>query len=74
MTCDQVNEHTPLISGHSHEHHLKQCSNMMSKVESSANSTKRRLITATTLALVFFFTELIAGYYANSLGKRLICL
>lgn len=73
------NEHTPLIHQHGHNHgstviaNSNSCSNMASKEDSSAKSTKRRLAIATTIALLFFATELVAGYFANSLGKILYC-
>jgi Co/Zn/Cd efflux system component len=76
-----ANEHTPLI--HPHEQisgngtiiiNSNGCVNMVIKTDSSANkSTKRKLAIATTIALLFFATELIAGYFANSLGKK-ICV
>ena len=47
------------------------CINIVGKnnKDSSSSSTKRKLWTAATLAILFFATELIAGYFANSLGK-----
>ncbi|KAI9033896.1 cation efflux protein [Phycomyces nitens] len=44
------------------------CSNITAKNSDSARSTKRKLMFATILALVFFGTELVAGYFANSLA------
>lgn len=49
----------------------KNCSNLTSKDRAAAKSTKRKLWFAVTLACCFFVTELIAGYFANSLGKIL---
>lgn len=72
---DHANEHTPLIHQHEHSHgstavvKSNSCLNMASKEDFTAKSTKRRLAIATTIALLFFATELIAGYFANSLGK-----
>ncbi|GAA5814277.1 hypothetical protein MFLAVUS_007771 [Mucor flavus] len=68
---DHSNERSPLIQhGHNHgsEGILNTCSNMNTKEDSSAKSTKRRLAIATSIALVFFATELVAGYFANSLA------
>ncbi|KAI8973846.1 cation efflux protein [Pilobolus umbonatus] len=62
-----VNENTPLIDSQQH-YHVSSCSNLTSKADSSASSTKKRLIIATTVALLFFATELVAGYFANSLA------
>lgn len=67
------NERSPLLQhGHHHESEgvISTCSNMNTKEDSSAKSTKRRLAIATTIALLFFATELVAGYFANSLGKK----
>ncbi|OAD77933.1 hypothetical protein PHYBLDRAFT_108350 [Phycomyces blakesleeanus NRRL 1555(-)] len=44
------------------------CSNITAKNSDNARSTKRKLMFATALALVFFGTELVAGYFANSLA------
>jgi zinc transporter 2/zinc transporter 4 len=48
----------------------KNCTNVTLKDRSAAQSTKRKLWFAVGLACVFFTTELIAGYFANSLGKN----
>lgn len=45
------------------------CSNNTLKDRTAANSTKRKLWFAVGLACCFFATELVAGYFANSLGK-----
>lgn len=45
------------------------CSNVTLKDRSAAQSTKRKLWFAVCLACCFFATELVAGYFANSLGK-----
>jgi hypothetical protein len=50
------------------------CSNGASGDRSAATSTKRKLWFAVVLATCFFITELIAGYYANSLGRHLVLL
>lgn len=80
---DHANEHTYLIpSNHQHQHQHQYNSKMISATSSCTNlafkaddstqsSTKRKLAIATTIALLFFGTELIAGYLANSLGKML---
>ena len=47
----------------------RNCSNNTTKDRSAATSTKRKLWFAVCLACCFFATELIAGYFANSLGK-----
>ncbi|KAI9272019.1 cation efflux protein [Sporodiniella umbellata] len=46
----------------------KNCSNVTLKDRSEAQSTKRKLWFAVGLACVFFATELVAGYFANSLA------
>lgn len=46
------------------------CANVTLKDRSSASSTKRKLWFAVVLACVFFATELVAGYFANSLGNK----
>lgn len=46
----------------------KNCSNLTLKDRSAAKSTKRKLWFAVCLACSFFATELVAGYFANSLG------
>lgn len=46
-----------------------QCANVSNKDNNAQQSTKRKLLFATVLALLFFTAELIAGYFANSLGK-----
>lgn len=45
------------------------CSNVTLKDRSAARSTKRKLWFAVCLACCFFATELVAGYFANSLGR-----
>jgi zinc transporter 2/zinc transporter 4 len=45
------------------------CANVTMKDRSAAQSTKKKLWFAVALACCFFITELIAGYFANSLGK-----
>jgi hypothetical protein len=52
----------------------QKCSNVTLKDRSVAKSTKRKLWFAVGLACCFFATELVAGYFANSLGKVLIFL
>ncbi|KAG1472010.1 hypothetical protein G6F56_001795 [Rhizopus delemar] len=46
----------------------KNCSNVTLKDRSEAQSTKRKLWFAVGLACMFFATELLAGYFANSLA------
>ncbi|RCH92551.1 hypothetical protein CU097_009740 [Rhizopus azygosporus] len=46
----------------------KNCKNVTLKDRSEAQSTKRKLWFAVALACVFFATELVAGYFANSLA------
>lgn len=81
MTCSggngghAPNEHTHLIPSPKHQHvnhkSSSSCTNLASKVDSlTQSSTKKKLAIATTIALLFFATELIAGYLANSLGKE----
>lgn len=48
----------------------KNCTNITLKDRSEAQSTKRKLWFAVGLACVFFATELVAGYFANSLGNN----
>lgn len=50
----------------------KNCTNVTLKDRSEAQSTKRKLWFAVGLACVFFATELVAGYFANSLGKLVL--
>lgn len=73
------NEHTHLIpsSKRQDSNHksipisTSSCINLASKVDDlTQSSTKKKLAVATTIALLFFATELIAGYLANSLGKK----
>lgn len=71
------NEHTHLIASAKHQHAnhtttTRSCTNLASKVgnDLTQSSTKKKLAIATTIALLFFATELIAGYLANSLGKE----
>jgi Co/Zn/Cd efflux system component len=78
----QHSERTPLIK-HTHNHNHRRspsrtgsvvsyqdvsCANV-SEQSGISSSTKKKLWFATGLALVFFATELVAGYLANSLGK-----
>ncbi|KAI8338945.1 cation efflux protein [Chlamydoabsidia padenii] len=76
---NQQHERTPLL-GHNH-HHRRSPSHTGSMVSyqdvtcanvgeqsSISSSTKKKLWFATGLALIFFATELIAGYLANSLA------
>lgn len=49
------------------------CANVTLKDRSTAKSTKRKLWFAVVLACLFFATELVAGYFANSLGKNFLC-
>lgn len=77
----QPSENTPLIppsdtSSHrrrgsvvSYTYQSQECANVTTKDQGAAKSTKRKLILATGLALLFFATELVCGYFANSLGK-----
>ncbi|KAI8148951.1 cation efflux protein [Fennellomyces sp. T-0311] len=46
----------------------QKCANVSNRNGDAARSTKRKLLFATILALVFFTTELVAGYFANSLA------
>ncbi|EPB89027.1 hypothetical protein HMPREF1544_04150 [Mucor circinelloides 1006PhL] len=83
MTCSggeeghAPNEHTHLIpsSKRQDSNHksipisTSSCINLASKVDDlTQSSTKKKLAIATTIALLFFATELIAGYLANSLA------
>lgn len=52
----------------------KNCSNVTLKDRSEAQSTKRKLWFAVGLACMFFATELLAGYFANSLGNNHLSL
>lgn len=47
----------------------KNCSNLTSRDRAEAKSTKKKLWFAVCLACCFFVTELVAGYFANSLGN-----
>jgi Co/Zn/Cd efflux system component len=69
---DHATEHTPLIQGSNAVINSSSCTNLASKEDSSAKSTKRRLAMATGLAIFFFATELVAGYFANSLGRHIL--
>lgn len=51
----------------------KNCSNLTLKDRAAAKSTKRKLWFAVCLACCFFATELVAGYFANSLGNLQTC-
>ncbi|KAK4521823.1 uncharacterized protein ATC70_004360 [Mucor velutinosus] len=67
------NEHTHLIPSLEHQHvshrSPSSCANLSPKVDDpTQSSTKKKLAIATTIALLFFATELIAGYLANSLA------
>ncbi|KAI8387310.1 cation efflux protein [Blakeslea trispora] len=64
---EHATEHTPLIRPNE-LHNSSSCSNLASKSELVNKSTKRKLTIATSIALVFFATELVAGYFANSLA------
>ncbi|KAI9322251.1 cation efflux family-domain-containing protein [Dichotomocladium elegans] len=44
------------------------CVNITAKNSTCARSPKRKLLLAVSLALLFFVTELVAGYFANSLA------
>jgi Co/Zn/Cd efflux system component len=73
---EHANEHTYLIPSHQYNNKMisttSSCTNLALKADDSIqSSTKRKLAIATTIALLFFGTELIAGYLANSLGKML---
>ncbi|SAM06135.1 hypothetical protein [Absidia glauca] len=78
---NQHSERTPLIK-HTHNHNHRRspsrtgsvvsyqdvsCANV-SEQSGISSSTKKKLWFATGLALVFFATELVAGYLANSLA------
>ncbi|KAI8060054.1 cation efflux protein, partial [Gongronella butleri] len=71
MNTEQANERTPLVKHHrsnsivSYEDVV--CANVSERIGTST-STKRKLWFATGLALVFFSTELVAGYLSNSLA------
>jgi zinc transporter 2/zinc transporter 4 len=45
------------------------CTNVTLKDREEAGSTKRKLWFAVCLACSFFAVELVAGYFANSLGN-----
>ncbi|KAL9555636.1 hypothetical protein MBANPS3_002258 [Mucor bainieri] len=81
MTCSggkgdhAPNEHTHLIPSPKHQQLVNHnrssssCTNLASKVDDlTQSSTKKKLAITTTIALLFFATELIAGYLANSLA------
>ena len=51
---------------------LSSCANIHGKGQDQ--STKKRLWAAVSLAVLFFATELVAGYFANSLGIFLFFL
>jgi hypothetical protein len=79
MTEHQHSERTPLLSPNasgqttpvnSRAPSTRSCVNDNSKDSNANNSTKWRLLFATVVALLFFVTELVAGYFANSLGKH----
>ncbi|KAI9471904.1 MAG: cation efflux protein [Benjaminiella poitrasii] len=63
MTVQNDNERAPLI-----QPHATACTGLKNNPKSSSSSTKRKLAIAMTMALLFFATELIAGYFANSLA------
>ncbi|KAI9491609.1 cation efflux protein [Zychaea mexicana] len=69
-----ADERTPLVSnastirGSSISPSLSTCTNITGKGSHVARSTKRKLWAAVTLAVMFFATELVAGYFANSLA------
>lgn len=85
MVSQEANENTPLIpqtehvntrstraragSVVSYTYVNSQCANVSNKDNNAQQSTKRKLVFATVLALLFFTAELIAGYFANSLGN-----
>lgn len=85
MVSQEANENTPLIpqtehvntrstraragSVVSYTYVNSQCANVSNKNNNAQQSTKRKLVFATVLALLFFTAELIAGYFANSLGN-----
>ncbi|CDH60091.1 zinc transporter 2-like [Lichtheimia corymbifera JMRC:FSU:9682] len=74
------NERTPLIQHHDHHRasttsgsitpssSMTACANGAAKNVQEARSTKRKLWFAVSLACMFFVTELVAGYFANSLA------
>ncbi|KAI8575653.1 hypothetical protein K450DRAFT_260866 [Umbelopsis ramanniana AG] len=77
MTDHQHSERTPLLSPNasgqttpvnSRAPSTRSCVNDNSKDNNTTNSTKWRLLFATVVALLFFVTELVAGYFANSLA------
>ncbi|KAI8388040.1 cation efflux protein [Radiomyces spectabilis] len=76
-STNHTNERTPLINEEngiitggvvSYGFNHSACANITSKDGHAARSTKRKLMFATLLALLFFATELVAGYIANSLA------
>lgn len=88
MVSQEANENTPLIpqtehvntrstraragSVVSYTYVNSQCANVSNKDNNAQQSTKRKLVFATVLALLFFTAELIAGYFANSLGNDIV--
>ncbi|KAI8058705.1 cation efflux protein [Gilbertella persicaria] len=80
MTTSTYSEREPLLSAPIHNQassggsvvsytiSQQNCSNITLKDRSTTNSTKRKLWFAVGLACCFFATELIAGYFANSLA------
>ncbi|KAI7878470.1 hypothetical protein K492DRAFT_212464 [Lichtheimia hyalospora FSU 10163] len=84
MVSPEANENTPLIPSTEHvnirptraragsvvsyTYVNSQCANVSNKDNNAQQSTKRKLVFATVLALLFFTAELIAGYFANSLA------
>ncbi|KAH8552528.1 cation efflux protein [Umbelopsis sp. PMI_123] len=77
MIDHQHSERTPLLSTsssgqttpvNSRAPSTRSCVNDNSKDNATSSSTKYRLLFATIMALMFFVTELVAGYFANSLA------
>ncbi|RCI06497.1 hypothetical protein CU098_010572 [Rhizopus stolonifer] len=69
MACghEYADEHTPLVRPNG-VLSTSSCSNLAERSQVTNKSTKRKLTIATTIALMFFATELVAGYFANSLA------
>lgn len=65
MTFEEQNEQTPLLNN---RNNISSCINLQAQQNTTSKSTKRKLLTATFIATLFFATELVAGYFANSLG------
>ncbi|KAI8372740.1 cation efflux protein [Radiomyces spectabilis] len=78
----KIDEHTPLVSDsippppfngttaikYAPLPYSSSCTSLVSKTNETSRSAKRKIMFAACLALLFFATELTAGYFANSLA------